>query len=128
MNKIQIQERHMSNQAELYQRVSFGQHQCGLEMIEILSPQPDDNILDIGSGTGNLTFELAKCIQPTGFVYAVEPDAERVSVAKEEQSVDINNSIWHSESLDVFFKKSLSFLIKHIQTACSIGLNIKKLQ
>jgi len=92
----------MTNQAKLYKRVSTGQHKCGLELINMAQIHPNDFVLDIGSGTGNLTFELAKQVQPNGRVYAIEPDMERMKVAKQETPNDINNIVWHEGALDSF--------------------------
>ena len=41
-------------------------------MLEMLSPQPGNTVLDIGSGSGWTTALLAQIVGPTGHVYAVE--------------------------------------------------------
>lgn len=41
-------------------------------MLEILSPQPNETILDVGSGSGWTTALLGYSIAPDGFVYGVD--------------------------------------------------------
>ena len=61
----------MSDQADLYKQVSIGQHLAGVELIDQLALRPGDSVLDIGSGTGNLTAIMAEKIGSTGCVYAI---------------------------------------------------------
>lgn len=41
-------------------------------MLELLSPQPGDKVLDVGSGSGWTTAILAQIVGPRGHVYAIE--------------------------------------------------------
>jgi ubiquinone/menaquinone biosynthesis C-methylase UbiE len=95
----------MTNQADLYKQVSLGQHQCGLELIDMVQPSAGDTVLDIGSGTGNLTVELAKRINPKGTVVAIEPDAERMLLAKQ-QPIDVENTNWFNGTLNHFMSNN----------------------
>ena len=92
----------MTNQAELYKQVSLGQHNCGLKLIEMSKVTVGDVVLDIGSGTGNLTFELAKRVQSKGRVFAIEPDSARMSIAKKQKPAELNNIVWHDGPLNTF--------------------------
>ena len=46
-------------------------------------PQAGDTILDLGCGTGELSAYLAELVGPEGKVVAVDPDKERVLLAKQ---------------------------------------------
>jgi len=88
--------------AALYNKVSSPQFDSGLELIEMLSITPGSDILDIGSGTGNLTFELAKKAGPKGSVFAIEPDSSRVEVSKSECPKGLDNITWFEGNLSRF--------------------------
>jgi ubiquinone/menaquinone biosynthesis C-methylase UbiE len=92
----------MINQAELYKQVGTKQYIHGLELIEMVKPQPNEIVLDIGCGPGDLTFELAKRIGPNGKIYAIEPDSERMRIAKEQQPKILNNIIWQESDFQTF--------------------------
>ena len=40
-------------------------------------------VLDLGCGTGNYTYRLAERVGPTGRVVGVDPDKERIKIARE---------------------------------------------
>lgn len=42
-------------------------------MLESVCPGPGDRVLDVGAGTGDLSFRIAGCVGPTGRVVAVDP-------------------------------------------------------
>lgn len=44
--------------------------------LEALAPRPGDTVVDIGSGPGLLTLELARAVGPQGRAIGVEPSAE----------------------------------------------------
>ena len=46
-------------------------------------PQPGGVILDLGCGTGELSAFLAELVGPHGHVIAVDPDTNRLNLAKE---------------------------------------------
>lgn len=87
------------NQAELYKECSLGQHQYGLYLIDLIVPKNGDRVLDIGSGTGNLTYDLASRVGDNGEVLAIDPDSERMAVAKSNQPVKIKNIDWYNGSI-----------------------------
>ncbi len=41
-----------------------------------------DRVIDIGCGTGRLTMEIADRVGPQGFVLGIDPDVERIEVAR----------------------------------------------
>lgn len=90
------------NLAVLYEKYNAFQTQKGLDLINHLQLKAGDRVLDIGAGTGELTFELAKKVRSSGKVYAIEPDAERLNVAKENMPVEITNIDWHQSTIELF--------------------------
>ena len=48
----------------------------------VLQPQCGSRLLDFGCGTGNVTVDLARRIGPDGFLVGVDPDEERIKIAK----------------------------------------------
>jgi ubiquinone/menaquinone biosynthesis C-methylase UbiE len=87
------------NQAELYKKYSKGQNEYGLHLMDLLNPTIGSSILDIGSGTGNLTYQLAHRVGNSGKVIAIDPDLQRMTVAKSKQPEDINNIQWYNGTL-----------------------------
>ncbi len=55
----------------------------GLKIIELLAPQRGDKVLDVGCGTGYLTKILADLVGPEGKVVGVDPDVERLKIARD---------------------------------------------
>lgn len=49
---------------------------------EDVCPQPGDAILDLGCGTGELSAYLAELVGPKGKVIGVDPDKERIQLAR----------------------------------------------
>ncbi len=95
------------NQAELYKQYSIGQYEYGLKLIELLAPRVSDKVLDIGSGTGNLTYNLANRVGSSGEVLAIDPDTQRMAVAKVNQPVKITNINWYNDTV-LSYPKHLS--------------------
>ena len=78
------------NQAEAYDR-NFSQNPApekrdGLALVKLLSIPRGSKVLDFGCGTGNSTKMLADMVGPDGEVVGVDPDAERLKVAREKHS------------------------------------------
>lgn len=55
-----------------------------------VKPQAGDTIMDLGCGTGELSAHLAQLVGPSGKVLGVDPDKERLELAKQSYS-DIKN-------------------------------------
>ena len=71
--------------AEEYKQSSVSVQKVDGEMfIETdVNPQAGDAILDLGSGTGELSAYLAELVGPEGKVVGVEPDKERILLAQQ---------------------------------------------
>jgi ubiquinone/menaquinone biosynthesis C-methylase UbiE len=100
--KIHINLSKNMNLATLYEKYNTFQTQKGLDLITHLQLKPGDRVLDVGSGTGKLTYELAKQVTPSGKIFAIEPDAERLKVAKENTLVEIMNINWYQSTIELF--------------------------
>ena len=72
--------------AVCYSQLSVYQNDRGMKLLEKLPPNPDSQILDLGCGTGYLANALAERVGPKGKVVAVDPDDERIKVARESYS------------------------------------------
>ena len=71
-----------------YSRTAAYQNEDAMKLLEKLSPNPDSQILDLGCGPGYLANALAEKLGPKGMVVAVDPDDERIKLAKESYSRD----------------------------------------
>ena len=60
------------------------QNESGKTFIRVdVNPQPGDTILDLGCGTGELSAYLAELVGPEGKVVGVDPDKERLQLARQ---------------------------------------------
>ena len=71
--------------AEGYQQNSLSEQKVdGEDFIQTdVCPKVGDVILDLGCGTGELSTYLAELVGPEGKVIFVDPDKERIQLAKE---------------------------------------------
>ena len=81
--------------------------------LQLLSPGPNDRILDVGAGKG----DVAALVQQTGScdVYALDPDKRRIAVASKTHP-DVKTCVSGSESIpyeDGFFDKVYSTMAVH---------------
>ncbi len=72
--------------AQLYLENSLLQKDHAAELMSMLSIPYSGLVLDLGCGTGHLATILSDLVGPEGQVVAVDPDAERIKVAKRENS------------------------------------------
>ena len=69
-------------QAESYEHGSQSQRGAGMQLIANLDIPRGSNVLDLGCGTGSLTKALSNKVGSEGKVVAVDPDGERIQLAK----------------------------------------------
>jgi len=63
------------------------------------------NVLDIGCGTGNNTIRLANMVGPKGKVVGIDPIAERIELAKENNCAsNIEYHVGHGQDIEKFVK------------------------
>ena len=72
--------------AQLYLENSLLQKDHADQLMSMLSVPYGGLVLDLGCGTGHLATILSDLVGPEGQVVAVDPDAERIKVAKRENS------------------------------------------
>ena len=68
-------------EAFVYHQISECQFRDGLKLLEFLSPQSSNNVLDLGCGTGRLCKVLSERVGNSGKVVGVDPDEERIKIA-----------------------------------------------
>ena len=69
------------SQAASYERVSAEQRRAGSGIIDKLTIQKGNTVLDLGCGTGYVTRMLSEQVGLEGKVVAVDPDGERLKIA-----------------------------------------------
>ena len=72
--------------AETYSQTSSPQREAGRKLISKLSIPKGAKILDLGCGTGETTTDLSEVVGPEGTIVAVDPDADRIKLAKEKNA------------------------------------------
>ena len=77
-----------SSAAEGYKQASLSVQKTEGEMFiqNEVCPQAGDAILDLGCGTGELSAHLAGLVGPEGKVVGVDPDKERIQLARQSHS------------------------------------------
>ena len=74
------------NEAEAYENNSDVQMRFGLDLIKQINLKNGHRVLDVGCGTGRLTEVLAGGVGSEGQVVAIDPNAERLAIAREKHS------------------------------------------
>ena len=70
------------NQALAYDQDEARNGKFGSRLTDILVPQKGSKVLDLGCGTGNQSLVLSKHVGPYGQVIAIDPDVERLEIAR----------------------------------------------
>ena len=71
------------DQAEAYDDTASVQREHGHELLQLLAPEKGCKVLDLGCGTGYFSKVLAEMVGPEGKVVAIDPDVERLKLARE---------------------------------------------
>lgn len=72
-----------ASQADLYENIySVNARQDGLKLLELLAPRKGCKVLHLGCATGYLTKVVADLVGPEGKVVGLDPDIERLEVAR----------------------------------------------
>jgi SAM-dependent methyltransferase len=83
---------HTANQfVEMYAKHSKLQGTRGQKLIELAAPKRGERVVDIGCGTGHLTYTIAGRVAPDGVVYGVDPDPDRLAHARANAPVGLEN-------------------------------------
>lgn len=90
------------NQAELYKQYNHWQQEMGKHLLGQASFAPNQQLLDVGCGTGELTCLLAEKILPFGQIHGIDPDDARLRLAQVNQPQTVKNITWHSSAIENF--------------------------
>ena len=78
--------------------MSLGSHRLWKkQMISWLSPNKNTILLDMSSGTGDITKLFLKHIKNKGTVYAVDPNSKMMEIAKKKLAKYNRNNIKHNK-------------------------------
>ena len=108
----------VNSQAESYERRSALQRGVGTTLIDELVVEKGNTILDLGCGTGYLTKLLSDHVGPDGRVVAVDPDKERLKIAREKHSasnieyIEADSTTFPEAQYDIIFANAVIHWIK----------------
>ena len=105
--------------AECYDRTAVLEKQDGIELLELLAPKKRMVVLDLGCGPGYHANLFAQQVGPEGIVIGVDPDKERIKIAKEKyqqgnslQYLEGNSKNFPCGNYDIIFSNHVVHWIK----------------
>ena len=107
----------MENYAATYDEVSKPQYKSGCALIDKLNMSRGAKVLDMGCGTGHVSKYIADIVGPEGQVVAVDPDEERIKIARG-QYKDVGHLQFHvGNSVTGFPHDSEPYYDFHVSTS-----------
>ena len=85
-----------------YNKLSGPQIEAAVQFIRKLNLSAGDKVLDMGCGTGHVSKHIADIVGPDGLVIGVDPDAERIKIAKENYKAVSNLQFYVGDSVTGF--------------------------
>ena len=92
----------MEENAKAYNELSGPQIEAGIQFIRELNLSAGDKVLDMGCGTGHVSKHIADIVGPDGLVVGVDPDAERIKIAKGNYETVSNLQFYVGDSVSGF--------------------------
>ena len=111
------------SEAASYEQNSEVQRRLGVQLIDQVSIEKGATVLDLGCGTGYLTKVLSERVGPEGKVVAVDPDEERLKIAREKYSspnieyIQADDKTFSSGQYDVIFCNTVIHWIRDKKAA-----------
>lgn len=117
-----------------YAQHSQGQERWAKELLELLAPEPQESILDIGCGDGRITAEIAKMV-PQGRAVGVDRSPEMIAYAKEHfppaqfsnltfMQADASELPFHEEFDAIFSNAALHWVLDHKPVVAGIARSL----
>lgn len=88
--------------AQTYDRVGLRQFEHGKLLIAALDPQPGEQVLDVGTGTGWLGAYTAAKVAPQGRVIGIDPLPLRIALAAAKDQPSFETRVGRAEDLSAF--------------------------
>lgn len=88
--------------ARTYDRVGVRQFEHGKLLIAALAPQPGEQVLDVGTGTGLLGAHTAALVAPHGRVVGIDPLPLRLDLAAAKGVPNFETRVGRAEDLSAF--------------------------
>ena len=120
------------SEAAAYESKSSEQIRLGLNLIRRINPKKGGKVLDLGCGTGRLTQVFADYVGQEGQVVGIDPDTERLKIAREKHSapniVYLEADAEHlpGEDYDLIFSNFVLHWVKNKEAVFQQAQNILK--
>ena len=106
----------MEADAIAYNKLSGPQIEAGIQFIRELNLSAGDKVIDMGCGTGHVSKYIADIVGPDGLVVGVDPDAERIKIAKGNYETVSNLQFYVGDSVSGFPHDNEPYYDFHIST------------